>query len=81
MLEALNGKLTTTHTPDGQLIHMQPMAVDMNSAHTELAFPAKYGQHTRQILAEAGLAADEIETLARQGAVSVMPITKIGADT
>jgi len=81
VLEALNGKLTTTHTPDGKLIHMQPMAVDMDSARTELAFPAKYGQHTRQILTEAGLAGAEIETLAGQGVVSVLPNGKFGADT
>ncbi len=72
VLEALNGKLTTTRTPDGKLIHMQPMAVDRDSAHTELAFAAKYGQHTRQILAEAGLDEDEIDTLAGQGVVAVM---------
>lgn len=80
VLEALGSKLTTTRTPDGQLIHMQPMAVDMDSAHTELAFPAKYGQHTRQILAEAGLEAGEIDTLAEQGVVAVMPYGEMGAE-
>jgi len=72
VLEALNGKLTTTHTPDGQVIHMQPMAVDMDPAHTELAFPAKYGQHTKQVLSEAGLGDSEIVALAEAGVVSVM---------
>ena len=72
VLEALNGKLTTTHTPDGQVIHMQPMAVDMDSAQTELSFPAKYGQHTEQVLSEAGLGEGEIDALAEAGVISVM---------
>jgi len=72
VLEALNGKLTTTHTPDGQLIHMQPMAVDMESAQTELSFPAKYGQHTQKVLSEAGLGEGEIGALAEAGVISVM---------
>jgi crotonobetainyl-CoA:carnitine CoA-transferase CaiB-like acyl-CoA transferase len=72
VLEALNGKLTTTHTPAGKLIHMQPMAVDIDSAQTELSFPAKYGQHTRQILVEAGLGDGEIGQLADAGVISVM---------
>lgn len=72
VLEALNGKLTTTHTPDGQVIHMQPMAVDMDTARTELSFPAKYGQHTGQILSEAGVAESEIAALAEAGVIAVM---------
>jgi len=72
VLEALNGKLTTTRTPDGTLIHMQPMAVDMDSAQTELTFPARYGQHTKQVLSEAGLGDVEINTLAEAGVISVM---------
>jgi len=73
VLEALNGKLTTTHTPDGKRVHMQPMAVDMDTARTDLPFPAKYAQHTRQILAETGLGDDEITLLAEAGVVAVMP--------
>jgi crotonobetainyl-CoA:carnitine CoA-transferase CaiB-like acyl-CoA transferase len=72
VLEALNGKLTTTQTPAGQVIHMQPMAVDMESAQTDLSFPAKYGQHTRQVLSEAGLGDSEIGALAEAGVISVM---------
>ncbi len=79
VLEALNGKLTTTRTPEGQVVHMQPMAVDMDSAQTELAFPAKYGQHTRQVLAEAGLVEDEIAVLAQAGVVAVMSEKSAGA--
>jgi len=72
VLEALNGKLTTTRTPDGQVIHMQPMAVDRAHAQTNLSFPAKYGQHTGQILAEAGVAESDIAVLAEAGVISVM---------
>ncbi len=72
VLEALHGKLTTTRTPDGKLIHMQPMAVDMNGTHSELSFPAKYGQQTEKILREAGLGEPEIALLAEAGVVSVM---------
>jgi len=69
VLEALNGKLTTTRTPSGQVVHMQPMAIDMASACTELSFPAKYGQHTRQILAESGLDETEIMVLSEFGVI------------
>ncbi|MEE8496092.1 MAG: CoA transferase [Xanthomonadales bacterium] len=79
VLEALSGKLTTTRTPDGKLIHMQPMAVDIESAQKELDFPAKYGQHTAQILGEAGLNDREIESLAQAGAISVMSGATTGA--
>ena len=71
VLEALNDKLTTTRTPDGKLIHMQPMAVDLESAQKELAFPAKYGQDTGQILDEAGLDSAEIEALAEAGVIAL----------
>jgi len=70
VLEALTGKLTTTSTPDGKRIHMQPMAVDMEDARTELSFPAKYGQHTRQVLAESGLDESEISELSNAGVIS-----------
>ncbi len=79
ILEALSGKLTTTRTPNGKLIHMQPMAVDLESAQKELAFPARYGQHTGPILNEAGLNANEIEALAQAGVISVMPGGTTGA--
>ncbi len=69
VLEALSDKLTTTRTPAGRLVHMQPMAVDVEAAQTELAFPAKYGQHTRRVLAETGLPADEIDALASAGVI------------
>jgi crotonobetainyl-CoA:carnitine CoA-transferase CaiB-like acyl-CoA transferase len=72
VLEALNGKLTTTRTPDGKTIHMQPMAIDADSARTELDFPAKYGQHTGPVLSEAGLSDEEIAMLNEAGVISVL---------
>jgi len=60
---ALKGRLTTTVTPAGKTIRMQPMAVDRQEGRTALPFPAKYGAHTRAVLREAGLADAEVETL------------------
>lgn len=56
-------KLTRTTLPDGRSIRMPPMAVDRSAAAAELPFPPKYGQHTRAVLAEAGLATGEIDAL------------------
>ena len=69
-LPALREKLTRTVMPDGRPLRMQPMAVDLPGASSELAFPPKYGQHTRSGLAEAGLAADAIESLYGAGIVA-----------
>jgi crotonobetainyl-CoA:carnitine CoA-transferase CaiB-like acyl-CoA transferase len=69
-MAALATKLTTTCLPDGRRVRMQPMAVDRPGAPSELAFPPKYGQHTRSVLAEAGCSAAEIAALARDGVVA-----------
>jgi itaconate CoA-transferase len=69
-LPALRDKLTRTVMPDGRTVHMPPMAVDVPGARVELGFPPKYGQHTRQVLAEAGLAPGDIEALAAAGVVA-----------
>jgi crotonobetainyl-CoA:carnitine CoA-transferase CaiB-like acyl-CoA transferase len=69
-LPALRDKLTRTVLPDGRPLRMQPMAVDLPGAPSELGFPPKYGQHTRQVLAEAGLAAEAIESLYGAGIVA-----------
>ena len=62
-MAALRSKLTLTHTPAGKAIHMQPLAVDLTDGGGELDFPAKYGQHTRAILEEAGYTCGEIDRL------------------
>jgi crotonobetainyl-CoA:carnitine CoA-transferase CaiB-like acyl-CoA transferase len=44
--------------------------VDLPGASGALDFAPKYGQHTRPVLAEAGLAADEIQSLYGAGVVA-----------
>ena len=68
-MEALRDKLTTTRTPDGKVIRMQPPAVDIDGFAGELAFPAKYGEHTRDVLAEAGVSDGEYAALRDAGVV------------
>ncbi len=63
-LPQLRDKLTRTVMPGGRPVRMQPMAVDLPEAHSELAFPSKYAGDTRRVLAEAGFAVAEIDSLA-----------------
>jgi crotonobetainyl-CoA:carnitine CoA-transferase CaiB-like acyl-CoA transferase len=60
-LPALATRLTKTVTPAGKTVRMQPMAVDRAEGRTALPFPAKYGEHTRAVLREAGFADGDIE--------------------
>jgi crotonobetainyl-CoA:carnitine CoA-transferase CaiB-like acyl-CoA transferase len=69
-LPALRGKLTRTVMPDGRTVHMPPMAVDLPGAPAVLGFAPKYGQHTTPVLAEAGLAPEEIQSLYGAGVVA-----------
>jgi crotonobetainyl-CoA:carnitine CoA-transferase CaiB-like acyl-CoA transferase len=69
-LEALRDKLTLTLTPAGKTVRMQPAALDWPGQNTELHFPPKYGQHTRELLRQAGYLDGEIDALAKEGAVS-----------
>ena len=69
-LEALSDRLTRTTLPDGRVVRMQPMAVDIDGADGELAFAPKYGQHTRSVLAQAGLVVDEVQALYEAGVVA-----------
>jgi len=70
VLEALRDKLTRTTLPDGRVVRMQPMAVDVEGAKCELGFSPRYGQDTRRVLAEAGLGADEVGALYGAGVVA-----------
>jgi len=56
--------------PGGRVVRMPPMAVEIAGAPSELAFPPKYGQHTRSVLAEAGLTGDEVQALYGAGVVA-----------
>jgi phenylsuccinyl-CoA transferase len=69
-LPALREKLTRTVMPDGRTIHMPPMAVDLPEGFSLLDFAPKYGQHTASVLAEAGLATGEIQSLYGAGVVA-----------
>ena len=69
-LEPLRDRLTQTTLPDGREVSMQPMAVDIDGAQGKLAFAPKYGQHTRSVLAQAGLVNDEVQALYSAGVVA-----------
>jgi crotonobetainyl-CoA:carnitine CoA-transferase CaiB-like acyl-CoA transferase len=69
-MPALRDKLTRTTLPDGRTLHMQPMPVDLPGPARTLGFPPKYGQHTRQVLTEAGVSAPDIEALAGAGVIA-----------
>jgi len=67
--ESVAAKLTKTHTPDGKPVRMQPLAVDNDNAKTELKFAPHYGEHTAQVLREAGYSEDDVTALADAGVV------------
>ena len=69
-LPQVREKLTCTVMPDARVVHMQPMAVDVEHACTELAFPPRYGADTRRVLAEAGYAGVDIDALAGSGVIA-----------
>lgn len=69
-LPALRNKLTRTTMPDGRVVHMQPMAVDVAGARAELPAPPRYGADTGRVLGEAGYSADEIRALRGAGLVA-----------
>ncbi len=62
-MEAVHRKLTRTRTPNGKVVLLPPVAVDIGSPVTELSFPPRYNEHTREILREAGLSSEEIAQL------------------
>jgi crotonobetainyl-CoA:carnitine CoA-transferase CaiB-like acyl-CoA transferase len=69
-MPAVASRLTTTRTPEGKTIRMQPMAVDIPGIPGELAFPAKYGQNTIAVLKEAGLTEGDCTKLREQGIIA-----------
>jgi crotonobetainyl-CoA:carnitine CoA-transferase CaiB-like acyl-CoA transferase len=69
-MEAVRSKLTTTRMPGGKTVRMQPMAVDVPDASTELRFPAKYAQDTLAVLMESGCSTAECAALKQQGIIA-----------
>ena len=68
-LEAVRNKATRTKLPDKTVMRMQPMAVDIENASMEYSLAPKHGEHTVQVLREAGLGQAEIERLRSQGVI------------
>ena len=66
-LPGIKEHLTSTQLPDGGEVRLPPTAVETERKQYPLA-PC-YGEHTRQILNEAGLAAEEIDDLQKRGVV------------
>jgi crotonobetainyl-CoA:carnitine CoA-transferase CaiB-like acyl-CoA transferase len=62
-MKPVASRLTTTRTPDGKVIHLQPLAVDREGAVTDLRFAPRYNQDTEAVLTEAGFAADDLPGL------------------
>jgi itaconate CoA-transferase len=71
--EAISGKLTTTRTPDGRVIHLPPLATDSEGLVTDYAFAPRYSQDTEPVLAEAGFSEAEIAELRSTGIVAPGP--------
>jgi crotonobetainyl-CoA:carnitine CoA-transferase CaiB-like acyl-CoA transferase len=69
-LPALAGRLTRTRLPDGRAVRLPPMAVEVPGAGTEWALAPRYGEHTDAVLAEAGVAKEEILSLRGEGIVA-----------
>ena len=69
-LPQLRQKLTRTIMPQGRVVRMQPMAVYVEKAVSDLAFAPSYGAHTGRVLAQAGYTEKEIAALAADGVVA-----------
>ena len=69
-MPAVHSKLTTTRMPGGNTVRMQPMAVDVPRASTELHFPPRYGQDTRRVLREMGCSDADCVELKQQGIIA-----------
>ncbi|MGH7003154.1 MAG: CaiB/BaiF CoA transferase family protein [Alphaproteobacteria bacterium] len=69
-LQAVKSRLNRTTLPGGRIVRLPPSAVDLPAMPKSFAPPPRYAEHTRPILAEAGLAPGEIERLYAAGAVA-----------
>ncbi|MCL4747884.1 MAG: CoA transferase, partial [Burkholderiaceae bacterium] len=66
-LPQLRDKLTRTTLPDGRVVHMQPMAVDLQDARLELSFAPRYGADTTRVLGEAGYSGEQVRDFIETG--------------
>ncbi|EME69278.1 CoA-transferase protein [Paramagnetospirillum caucaseum] len=62
-LPALADRLTTTITPEGKRVRLQPKAIDRQGDAFHFAFPPRYGEHTGSVLADAGYTAADQASL------------------
>jgi len=69
-MQAVRGKLTTTRMPGGKTVRMQPMAVDVRGAPTNLRFAPKYGQDTWKVLRETGCSEADCAALKQEGVIA-----------
>lgn len=67
--EAIRKRLTTTRLPNGQILYLQPPAVNLEGMHTDLPFSPRYGEHADEILTEIGYSAKKIDDLKAHGVV------------
>jgi crotonobetainyl-CoA:carnitine CoA-transferase CaiB-like acyl-CoA transferase len=66
-LPGIREHLTRTVLPDGRELRLPPTAVE--TGRTEFPLAPRYGEHTREILRETGLAESEIDDLKGRGVV------------
>jgi itaconate CoA-transferase len=66
-LPAVMSKLTGTRMPDGRMLNLQPLPVDLEGAPRVLSFPPRYGEHTNAILTEIGFREDDVRALVDAG--------------
>jgi len=69
-LAAVARRLNRTELPSGRQVRLPPAAVDLPTMPRRFAPPPRYAEHTRKILAEAKLAAAEIDRLFAEGIVA-----------
>jgi crotonobetainyl-CoA:carnitine CoA-transferase CaiB-like acyl-CoA transferase len=68
-MDAIEGKLTWTSTPEGKRIHLPPLATDLKEAVREYSFAPRYSEHTKAILLEAGYGEADIAKLETDGII------------
>lgn len=62
-LPALASRLTSTTTPEGKEVRLQPKAIDRPGDALHFAFPPHYGEQTCSVLAEAGYSVADLASL------------------